>query len=144
MNSNSNLPPGCTSADGGIDHAFESAVERLIDSFQLAETAMVLSKIAPVIESTIHAAADSLNADLNLQLEQCSEYAERLQRQNKNQTDNIMYLQDDVVQKLRDNIKGLENKNRILEEKLSGKNASISALCEAVMELHDKVCGAEQ
>jgi len=29
--SSSNLPPGCSSPDGGIDHAFEQAAEKLLD-----------------------------------------------------------------------------------------------------------------
>jgi len=28
---NSNLPPGCNSPDGGIDHAFEEAIEKCVD-----------------------------------------------------------------------------------------------------------------
>lgn len=41
----SNLPPGCNSADGGIDQAFETALEGLceqIDSVELIEDVLAL------------------------------------------------------------------------------------------------------
>jgi hypothetical protein len=40
----SNLPPGCTSDDGGIDYALELALETLCDKVQDAETAVWLNK----------------------------------------------------------------------------------------------------
>lgn len=35
----SNLPPGCTSADGGIDHEFENAIEDLVEVIPSIEIA---------------------------------------------------------------------------------------------------------
>ncbi len=45
----SNLPPGCTSPDGGIDHAFEAASESLLDLCETADDVMALVAVAPAV-----------------------------------------------------------------------------------------------
>ena len=47
----SNLPPGCNSADGGIDHKYEAAIESLIDKIETAEIALALEKLIPFVEN---------------------------------------------------------------------------------------------
>ena len=47
---NSNLPPGCNSADGGIDHAMEAALEQLCDTVATAEVANAVRVFVPLIE----------------------------------------------------------------------------------------------
>ena len=49
----SNLPPGCTSDDGGINHAMESALETLCDNIDTVECAKALAIMAPIIQSLI-------------------------------------------------------------------------------------------
>lgn len=52
----SNLPPGCTSADGGIDHAMEAALDDLCQAVETVEGARALQALAPIIEKHISAA----------------------------------------------------------------------------------------
>lgn len=49
--SNSNLPPGCNSADGGIDHAYETALEKLTDTVPNVRILTILTELAPHIEN---------------------------------------------------------------------------------------------
>lgn len=46
-----NLPPGCNSADGGIDHAYESALETLTDAVPNPIILKLLTDLAPFIET---------------------------------------------------------------------------------------------
>ena len=46
----SNLPPGCSSADGGIDHELESAIDALAQAIEVPEDARILLEILPVIK----------------------------------------------------------------------------------------------
>lgn len=46
----SNLPPGCNSDDGGIDHALEEALERLCDKVKSVQMAMALEDLIPAVE----------------------------------------------------------------------------------------------
>ena len=50
----SNLPPGCSSADGGIDHDYESALESFCDIAQSAEDIRIINAIAPAILTAVH------------------------------------------------------------------------------------------
>lgn len=52
----SNLPPGCSSADGGIDHAFEAAIESLIDAIETPEEAYALRVVLPGLRTAIDSA----------------------------------------------------------------------------------------
>jgi hypothetical protein len=52
----SNLPPGCSSADGGIDHEYEQAVERLCDVADTPELLGVLTLLATVLEAQFKSA----------------------------------------------------------------------------------------
>jgi len=45
----SNLPPGCSSADGGIDHEYETALDELCEVVNGAHILRLLAKIAPAI-----------------------------------------------------------------------------------------------
>ena len=49
----SNLPPGCTSDDGGVDHALEAALERLCDKIPSYEVAKILQAIAPAAKDLV-------------------------------------------------------------------------------------------
>lgn len=49
----SNLPPGCSSPDGGIDHEYEAAVEALVDAAPRADILHVLKEIAPIIQRVL-------------------------------------------------------------------------------------------
>ncbi len=53
MSGLSNLPPGCSSPDGGIDHEFEAAVERLCDNPAMTPQLLdLLGKLAvPIAEA---------------------------------------------------------------------------------------------
>jgi hypothetical protein len=51
----SNLPPGCGSYDGGIDHELESAIEALVDRIQTARTAQMLINFLDAVEATYSA-----------------------------------------------------------------------------------------
>lgn len=46
----SNLPPGCASPDGGIDYAFDDAVEKLVDKIPDVQTALLLSECIPAVK----------------------------------------------------------------------------------------------
>ncbi len=54
----SNLPPGCNSPDGGIDHAFESAIEDLCDQIDTPELARNLALFIPAVETIFKAGMD--------------------------------------------------------------------------------------
>ena len=54
--SSSNLPPGCSSPDGGIDHEYESALEAFAE---LAETPERLKVAAAVMPAVWDALADA-------------------------------------------------------------------------------------
>jgi len=45
----SNLPPGCSSPDGGIDHEYEAAIEAFCEIAQTAEDVKLINAIAPAI-----------------------------------------------------------------------------------------------
>lgn len=49
----SNLPPGCSSPDGGIDHDWESALEDLILDVTTEEL-IALKKALPAIREVLH------------------------------------------------------------------------------------------
>lgn len=50
MSSKDNLPPGCSSADGGIDHELEAALDRLVEAAEgNPEVIAVLAEMAPII-----------------------------------------------------------------------------------------------
>jgi len=51
----SNLPPGCGSYDGGIDHELESAIEALVDRIETARTAQMLINFLDAVEATYSA-----------------------------------------------------------------------------------------
>ena len=46
----SNLPPGCNSNDGGIDHALEAALEMLCDRFDSPDLALALIELIPAVK----------------------------------------------------------------------------------------------
>lgn len=46
----SNLPPGCSSPDGGIDHAYESALEALCDAVSDAHKMKMLTMLVPLVD----------------------------------------------------------------------------------------------
>lgn len=46
----SNLPPGCTSPDGGIDPQMEAALETLCDAVETVSGAELLTHLAPLVE----------------------------------------------------------------------------------------------
>ena len=41
-----NLPPGCSSTDGGIDHTLETALETLCEKIDSVEVANLLGEVA--------------------------------------------------------------------------------------------------
>lgn len=45
--STSNLPPGCNSDDGGIDHAWEAALDNLVQTGVTTEELIALKNILP-------------------------------------------------------------------------------------------------
>ena len=45
----SNLPPGCSSPDGGIDHKYEGALDHLCDVAQTPEDLNLLRRLAEVV-----------------------------------------------------------------------------------------------
>ncbi len=45
----SNLPPGCSSPDGGIDHAYEGALENLCEQMQHAGEVVLMERIAKAV-----------------------------------------------------------------------------------------------
>jgi uncharacterized protein YerC len=53
----SNLPPGCTSADGGIDHAFEQALDDLCNAIETAEEARLLLAVLRDMRTNANASA---------------------------------------------------------------------------------------
>jgi len=62
----SNLPPGCSSPDGGIDHAAEAATEELLQTVENVPTLQLLTALAPILEKWLDSAyaagfADSRN-----------------------------------------------------------------------------------
>lgn len=71
----SNLPPGCTSADGGIDHEFEAAIEKAVDalsSSDLTPTEIVVAvnmgiaairQAGPIVEESAKFARLDANMD---------------------------------------------------------------------------------
>lgn len=52
----SNLPPGCSSPDGGIDHAAEAATEELLQTVENTPTLQLLTALAPVLEKWLDSA----------------------------------------------------------------------------------------
>ena len=50
----SNLPPGCSSDDGGIDHQLELAHEILCDMVNSVELAKALTRLIPNIQAIIN------------------------------------------------------------------------------------------
>ena len=49
----SNLPPGCSSADGGIDHALESCLDSLCEAIQTPSEATYLEMMLPMVRRLI-------------------------------------------------------------------------------------------
>ena len=47
--SSSNLPPGCSSPDGGIDHAYDGALDLLCDLAQTPEDLALLRRLGEVV-----------------------------------------------------------------------------------------------
>lgn len=45
----SNLPPGCSSPDGGIDHAYEEAIEAFTEIAVTADDVKIINACAPAI-----------------------------------------------------------------------------------------------
>ena len=56
----SNLPPGCTSADGGIDHEFEAISEKLCNEANLDELRILLMLLPTVREIVKHVVTETL------------------------------------------------------------------------------------
>lgn len=52
------LPPGCSSPDGGIDHEWEQASERLLEEAQTVEVLVTLTKLVPAVKEIQAAAFD--------------------------------------------------------------------------------------
>lgn len=52
----SNLPPGCSSADGGIDHDWEAAADTLLDIAGDTEVLLALIHIVPGVKAVLSAA----------------------------------------------------------------------------------------
>jgi len=50
----SNLPPGCNSADGGIDHAMEAALEDLCMEIETVEQAQALQALLPAVKIMLY------------------------------------------------------------------------------------------
>lgn len=48
-----NLPPGCSSPDGGLDHEMEAATEDLLNAIETPECAKILTLMAPVVEHAL-------------------------------------------------------------------------------------------
>ena len=48
-----NLPPGCSSGDGGIDHDYEAAIETLCDRVRDANVLRELIKLIPMTEQAV-------------------------------------------------------------------------------------------
>jgi len=66
----SNLPPGCSSPDGGIDHEYESALEAFMEIAQTADELKIACAVMPAI---LDAVRDSFVAGVNdtrMELEQ--------------------------------------------------------------------------
>lgn len=69
--SNSNLPPGCSSPDGGIDHAWESALDDLtvdVTTEELVALRKILPSLRLVMRDQYHAGRrdaelDALNTE---------------------------------------------------------------------------------
>lgn len=55
----SNLPPGCSSPDGGIDHAMESALDDLCNDIQCPEEAYALRAVLPAIRDHMQNSFDA-------------------------------------------------------------------------------------
>lgn len=53
-----NLPPGCSSADGGIDHALEASLEDLCDDVTDSSEADALRKLLPAVREILKGARD--------------------------------------------------------------------------------------
>jgi hypothetical protein len=50
----SNLPPGCNSADGGIDHAMEAALDDLCMAIETVEQAQALQALLPAVKIMLY------------------------------------------------------------------------------------------
>jgi hypothetical protein len=57
----SNLPPGCSSPDGGIDHAYEEAIEAFTEIAVTAEDVKIINACAGAI---LDAVRDSYKSGL--------------------------------------------------------------------------------
>lgn len=55
MGQASNLPPGCSSPDGGIDHEYEQALDAFCDIAETAEQIKIINAIAPAILFAVQA-----------------------------------------------------------------------------------------
>ena len=53
------LPPGCNSADGGIDHGLEKALDDLCDDIETAEQAVALRALLPALKWELSAAYEA-------------------------------------------------------------------------------------
>ena len=50
----SNLPPGCSSPDGGIDHEYEQALDAFCEIAQTAEQVKIMCACAPAILAAVN------------------------------------------------------------------------------------------
>jgi hypothetical protein len=66
----SNLPPGCSSPDGGIDHAAEAATEELLQTVENVPTLQLLTALAPILEKWLDNAYAAGFADGRMEAQQ--------------------------------------------------------------------------
>ena len=69
MSTRSNLPPGCTSPDGGIDHIYEQALERLVDAIETSEECEALLALLPGVRQVLATSYSAGAGDGRLEVE---------------------------------------------------------------------------
>lgn len=82
-----NLPPGCSSPDGGIDHAYEEAVDKALDIASeegLTATELVIAmKIGVAAIQKVQPLIDEAEAENKLTIAGLEGENERLQKESK-------------------------------------------------------------
>ncbi|HSF96234.1 MAG TPA: hypothetical protein VLA52_14510 [Thermohalobaculum sp.] len=66
----SNLPPGCSSPDGAIDHALETALDTLNANTETPEIADALNSLLPAITAIWNAAYEAGRRDGDMEAAQ--------------------------------------------------------------------------
>lgn len=72
----SNLPPGCSSPDGGIDHAMEKALDDLCNDIERPEEAYALRAVLPAIRDHMKNSYDAGAMEGRIEAEQLLHHRE--------------------------------------------------------------------